>query len=510
MPRPPAKRNRRTPAESCESVQKAKPQSQYVQCIDNSDDSDGLVTAIPGFSNPSRGLTVMTGALGNVDIENAPEHIPKKTRTPISKSREQAIESSPIADRVGTGSRPPTRARGYSSTLSLAGRQGDAGSRIPNTPFESSLLSNFKRRPRQPSILQMMQADDGSSDFEDDDFLGGLSPEDESTPLNVARGGSLLSKLPTDSVIPPISTPRSLQERKKTPTLTEAQGTHSHGQLLNKSPTRTSHSADTVWDLSTSDIELPSTPAAVEMFSQTLAPPLSSSPFSPKKGFFDLRNCLDPKAGRGKLNERYPAPRYKKSKGMQVKLPTTVLQQKFLPRRRLLQRRDGNSDDSEDDFLHVDSEEDELSYLTSRRIRGSRNRGLERTNSRVKVKSKGANLGAGKKRMTDNMRNSGTNKSSNVTVSASSTKPPQHKQGITYLSRDSEADKENQIMPDDSSLLSSPRACEDESDLPILNPAKRLFSLELERQARKFADVDKWQMEFEDIPFSGSQSSPLR
>src|ERR1700722_11742936 len=110
MPRPPAKRNRRTPAESCESVQKAKPQSQYVQCIDNSDDSDGLVTAIPGFSNPSRGLTVMTGALGNVDIENAPEHIPKKTRTPISKSREQAIESSPIADRVGTGSRPPTRA----------------------------------------------------------------------------------------------------------------------------------------------------------------------------------------------------------------------------------------------------------------------------------------------------------------------------------------------------------------------------------------------------------------
>jgi len=107
------------------------------------------------------------------------------------------------------------------------------------------------------------------------------------------------------------------------------------------------------------------------------------------------------------------------------------------------------------------------------------------------------------------MRAAGTNKSSNVTISTSSMKPPTHQKGTTYLPRDSEADKENQIMPDDPSLLPSPRASE-ESGSPILNPTKRLFSLELERQARKFADVDKWQMEFEDIPFSGSQSSPLR
>src|ERR1700735_5212740 len=132
MPRPPAKRNRRPPGELSKPVQKAEPASRSVQGIDDSDDSDGLVRAIPGFSNPSKGLAVMTGAFGDADTDNALEHIPKKARTPIPKSREQAIESSPIADRIGTGSRPPTRARGYSSTLSLAGRQGD--SRIPNTP----------------------------------------------------------------------------------------------------------------------------------------------------------------------------------------------------------------------------------------------------------------------------------------------------------------------------------------------------------------------------------------
>ena len=485
-----------------------------MQGIDDSDDSDGLVRAIPGFSNPSKGLAVMTGALGDADTDNAPEHIPKKARTPVPKSREHAIESSPIADRIGTGSRPPTRARGYSSTLSLAGRQGD--SRIPNTPgFENSLLSNFKLRPRQPSILQMVQADDDSSDFEDDDFLGGLSPEDESTPLNVTRGGTLLPKLPTNSVfciIPPsLSSLGSRSPQKpKTPTLLKAQETHSQGQLSNKSPTPTSHAGDTVWDLIPSDIELPSTPVAVEVFSQTLAPPLSSSPSSPRKDIFDLHNCLDSKDAGGKSNEEYPVPRYKKGKGMPVKLPTlptTVLQQNFLPRRRILQQNIGNGDDSEDDLRRpngVDSDEDELSYLTSRKAKSSRSRDLERTNRRAK--SKGPNLGPGKKRR----KAAGTNKSSNVTISTSSTKPSQHKKGTTYLSRDSEADKENQKMSNDSS---SPRASKEldlESGSPVLNPTKRLFSLELERQARKFANVDMWQMDFEDIPLSGSQSSPLR
>jgi len=333
--------------------------------------------------------------------------------------------------------------------------------------------------------------------------------------LNVTRGGTLLPKLPTFSVIiPSISIPGSRSLPKpKTPTLSKAQETHSQGRLSNKSPTRTSHAGDTVWDLSASDIELPSTPVVVDVFSQTLVPPLSSSPFSPRKGIFDLRNCLDPEDGGGKLNKAYPVPRYKKSKGMQVKLPklpTTVLQQNFLPRRRNLQQKIGNDDDSENDILRpngVDSDEDELSYLTSRKTKSSRNRGLERTNCRAKLK--GPNLGPGKKRRNNNMRAAGTNKSSNVTISTSSMKPPTHQKGTTYLPRDSEADKENQIMPDDPSLLPSPRASE-ESGSPILNPTKRLFSLELERQARKFADVDKWQMEFEDIPFSGSQSSPLR
>ena len=65
------------------------------------------------------------------------------------------------------------------------------------------LIANFKRRPRQPSILRMVRDDeDEQSDGDDLDFTLGqdeLGPEDQSTPLGGRRSATLREIEPSDS-----------------------------------------------------------------------------------------------------------------------------------------------------------------------------------------------------------------------------------------------------------------------------------------------------------------------
>ncbi|KAJ5730199.1 uncharacterized protein N7483_004707 [Penicillium malachiteum] len=446
---------------------------------------------------------------------------PDHSQTPLAKSHEQALESSPTGDRPGTasrpgtGSRPPTRSRGYSSTLSFAGRKGDGNSRAPGTPgFETSVLSNFRRRPRQQSILQMMQAEDGSSDLDDDDFLGGLTPQDESTPLNVSRGKSLLVQL-EKSPSPEDSTPSSGGSRKRkreeiqvpessaeqsqaivpdSPSVHQSILDSPTRQFLQDSPGRQSlpesPSATPVPRRSPihslEETEAESTPRPLplpfsDILSQTFAPPASSPAMSSRS------STIGPNAGD------------KKSKLTQ--LSTAILQNKFLPLRRPRRRQRGAASefdlpsDESDGGMHsaASGDEDELNYLPVRKTRRARS---SKPNSKPKP--------LGRKRSQSNQK-----QKKNQPRSASGTKPsaPQDPASHSNSNTGGEVDKENDLNPTSraSSRLSSPGSNASDSEV---GTGRRYMSAELRAAAKKFAEIDQWEMEFEEVSASEMTGSP--
>lgn len=354
-------------------------------------------------------------------IQTDPRHS-LRNQTPLTKSHEQAIESSPTGDRPssrpGTGSRPPTRSRGYSSTLSFAGRKGDANSRIPGTPgFDNSVLSNFRRRPRQQSILQMMQADDdGSSDLDDDDFLGGLSPNDESTPLNLSRTIHIKSSSPLSS---------GSRKRKR---MTQEFPEPELPVDIDDTPTATPCPRE--GEDNEDEVEINEAAQPLETLSQTVLPPVSSP-----------------------AGSTHPEPTPQISlKKRTTHLSTASLQNRLLPRR----RRRLSNDIVDDQHDAASGDEDELNYPSQRSRRAG------------KSKPKPLCIQDPKPRVT---------------------KKP------TY-SRSQGMDKENEML---SSPSSSPLSSLPESDVSDSESMVRCVSDELRAAIKKFAEVDQWQMEYEDV-----------
>lgn len=400
--------------------------------------------------------------------------------TPTRDPNENVIASSPAENTTTTSIRPPTRARGYSSTLSLVGRKGDFNSRIGSTPgFESSILSNFKKRSRQPSLLQMMQADDeDSSDFDDEDFLGGFSPQDESTPLNVARVSNAAERqLAVSPSRPPlvISAPSSTESRKRKRQSRAVNDEHVEPAL----PSSRSSSVSTL----TPAPESPVAGSSDVLLSFTMATPMSSSTVSP------IRLMTVERQTAATSEETKPLP----------KVTTLSLQTRFLPQRRIRRRLHMDSSDDEDiDSANEDPDEDELTREVMRRPQRSRTKALSTaTSGRTNAKLGKSNRG-GKK-----------SKRNNTKATGKAVDSQGSKSRRTY-SRQA-ADKENDYLSDNSSVLSSPPPSEDlesDTDLPSHASKKRVSSRELQNAALKFAEVDQWEMEFEDV--SNFESSPMR
>ncbi|KAJ5898600.1 hypothetical protein N7504_008888 [Penicillium tannophilum] len=414
-----------------------------------------------------------------------------RSQTPLATSYEQAIASSPTGDRPGTGSRPgtssrpPTRSRGYSSTLSFAGRKGDANSRVPGTPgFESSVLSNFRRRPRQQSILQMMQAEDGSSELDDEDFLGGLSPQDESTPLNLPRGKSLLlnpaEQSPSSSKSGSLPSSGGSRKRKREEIQVPQSSVEETPGFVQDSPSvtpvprrRSSHGSEET----TQPITFP------EVFSQTMALPASSSPPPPESTQGSIAAPRSPAAIR-QTSEK------KRSKDT-AQLATAALRERLLPRRRQPRRKrrtagdaDPLTDESDDEmYAAASGDEDELSCLPSKRTRRApsnkpRPLGSDRAQSNQKLKKSKA-------------------KSAPAPKPSESRKPAR-----------GDMDKENEILlssPSSSPLSSPPDSDASDSEAETVS-GRRYMSAELRAAAMKFAEVDQWQMEFEEISASETHS----
>lgn len=470
MPRPAARRTRPTSKAASASASTKRTAGQEANRKDEGHESTETTNL---STDKSRDVTAASLPADNASESNNNTTLQSRNQTPMSKRNEHAIESSPMGERTATGSRHITRARGYSSTLSLAGRKGDSSSKVPGTPaFENSVLSNFRRRARQPSILQVMQTEGESSDLDDDDFLGGLSPEDESTPLNVSRGKSLVIRNAA-SPSPQSSPPESESSRKRKRQGDKIQVPQSPVGIVESTPleSQARGTPEAEPQARVNDSQALKSP---EVLSQTLVPPASSSaPQSPAS------TTILPASHQGSPVKE-PS---RQASGDSEHLTTAALQNKLLPRRRQPRRKQRETAEFESDDTE-DEDEDELND-PSRRPSKTQRKGIDKSRSSTKTRQ-------GRQR----------------NVSKPSAK------GSKTASRTEEVDKENQPA-DMSSPLSSAMDSDalDSDDDPTTTPKAggKFMSEELRIQANKFAEVDKWQMDFEDvISNTGSQGSPFR
>jgi hypothetical protein len=287
-----------------------------------SEDSDGLVVKakttrprrkLPGQKSPTPvndAELIMTGALP-VEIDDA---VPmNKPRTPVAdasrntrrprNSRSSAIKTSPAVaasmalhpDAVSVIAEPLNfHDSGFDLTLSSFGSESPAhGTRPPSaikvgaTPaHEASVLAltNFKRRPRQPSLLRMVQQNtdvednsdsnlDDTENFDFDEFV----PQAESTPLNIRQ--SVHDDTRNDSGTHISRSGSRGVKRKVSPVI----------QVPRSSPTYDPPSGADIESVRSSSPSLPEVLASREEIigqsqeegeplSQTYAPPMSSSP----------------------------------------------------------------------------------------------------------------------------------------------------------------------------------------------------------------------------------------
>lgn len=325
----------------------------------------------------------------------------------------------------------------------------------------------------------MMQADDeDSSDFDDEDFLGGFSPQDESTPLNVARVSNAAERqlVVSPSRPPPVVTsPSSTESRKRK----RQSGAVNDVLVEPASPSSRSSSLSTL----TPAPESPVVETSDELPSFTMATPMSSSTASPIRLMTVERQTA---ATTDKNAAAAPLP----------KVTTLSLQTRFLPQRRVRRRQQTNNSDDEEDVnsAHEDSDEDELTREVMRRPQRPRKKGL-------------SNASSGKTNAKLGKSNRGGKKNTKGTGNAVDSQTSKSQRTYSHQA----ADKENDYLSDNSSVLSSPPPSEDldsGTELPSHASKKRVGSRELQTAARKFAEVDQWEMEFEDVSYS--ESSPMR
>ena len=440
------------------------------------------------------------------------------------RARSSSVESNVAQDTVLTsvGRRNASaldfgNLKGRQGQLSLAGRNAVAVASnregletALGTPANAG--SAFKRRAREPSILrtgQEQRPQHSESDHDDEDEF---NPEDESTPLNLPKVGHTTSSSAASSSNHRKRKLSAVQVPQSSPTLPSL-GDMEGEQMIQATGTL-SDEVDEEKDTASSPREPPmrsieARTATPEPWSETMAPPHSSSstPSSP-----EITLPTHPVPGRGRriLRGRTPPPRTQDSpissppslthspnrsmaataKPRQRRQPapppsafSTAQLQTLLPRRRRRAPRDTfdiASSEDEVDVSGLASDDDELSHLAVRAPPRRAGRVISRTPAPLKKAPKSKTGLQGKSKETDGK--------------------------VTYAShRQTTSDKENEdvIDPDDSlgplpdDITGSPENSQD---------FEKRVGMELKRAARKFEEVDKWELEFEEV--TASSSSP--
>ena len=541
MPRPGVKRtklNHPTPSKRVANASQVSPVVELQQKLVNkpigrvltdSDDSDRLVTSNRNGRNrrgiPRRDIYA-SGGVGLGDVPGAHTSQREQSQTSCkAEAQEPAGKEKQAAQKnVKAVAKPTTYQKQFAQVVekqsapiqSSPAASGPASvsrtpTRLQATPgAETSILGNIKPRRRQPSILQLIENDDSSNigEEDEDDFL----PNDESTPLNHSAAQ------------PTTSTPHSLlshqlisRKRKLSPLITlvpSSQVREEPSRPGKPNDSEAGHELD-------SEPELPppsrsaTAPLRPEPYDpDIMAPPLSSSPLkSPAKPII-----LSPvKKVPSKSKNQPLAP---STNELRALMPSRK-QRKGRLRSRPVSEFDIPADTSSENSDGGDSPEagsdDDLSFRAEVKGRNTKVTTQRKTTAAKKpdnVRIRGRNKSTiSPTKLVTPLKGPAAQKSA---AKSSFSQPPGHasataKEKATYSLRrhDTYGDKENRpvdLSGDFSGVEGSPE--DDSFEQSIEKPEKQLTK-EMETIAKKFADVDEWEMEFEDVSLGGD-SSPNR
>ncbi|KAF2684513.1 hypothetical protein K458DRAFT_418087 [Lentithecium fluviatile CBS 122367] len=489
-----------------------------------SDDSDGLVVKatrprrrMPWQPEPQEGVDfTMTGALPRDNEEDIPApstknrapatKTPKKTRTSKGSAQASSTRKSPIVSMPRSSRSMQSNVLGEPaqeedssgfgdhllSFTSLDSNSPAHGTRPPSaikvgaTPaHETSILAltNFKRRPRQPSLLRMVHQ---TTDVEDNDLddLGDFDdfrPAAESTPLHVQK--SAPEEGGNDSGVNLSSSGSRGTKRKLSPVIQVPRSSppYNSGPDIEDSRSPSPSLPEVVQ--STEEAQQTQEQAESEILSQTMAPPMSSSDYpaddiedpleSPVRPRQRTRRGKSTKAGDNEDSEGEETEPAKKTKARPKsrKNPeiSTAKLQSLLPRRRTRVAQEGDEfdmDNSED--VTFDSDQDELALPPRRQPAAGR---------KPAPKPK---------------------KPSKTTRKAAASSRATQKNTRTY-GRPGSSDKENAGAREDSDGEGST------IEVTTVQPSKALEAI-----AKKFEEVDEFELDFESVSYVQTSSSPMR
>ncbi len=442
---------------------------------------------------------------------------------PAQKTRQ--AQAAPVAtmNRIEAPSLTRPTAQTATKTSSPRGQPIPlSAAKVPSTPGpETSVLAlaNFKRRPRQPSILRMVQQ---NSDHEDD-TLGDFNPEDESTPLGISK-----IVIASSAVIGTPEEARTSSSRKRKHSSLEPE---SEIQVLRSSPPligspvraqerdiasdEPSSLPDRMPDMQEAPADT-ETEQAPEIWSETMAPPKSSSPThrsqqsrqepappAKRRGRPPRTRTTDYSEPSDTENATITRARPKRTAQpvpKKAQAVTTATLAGLLPQRRR-KPRDAramspfeipSSSERDHDTTMLDSDEDELQQAPTRRARAAKP-AARTPNKTAKGKLKPASPLSARKGATSRPTTNTTTKK-------------------TYTRRPATSSDQENNERDSSGLSDAPSTPDTEGDSEGDTTMTEVLtkSKELAAAKQKFEEVDQWKMDFESVDVTGGSSSPWR
>ena len=387
---------------------------------------DGAGTALKPISGRQR--AALSKIVRDAESSKAIVALKKRKEEADARKKEQhnTIPSSmPEVDAVGPRGDPELEPVAFVGTVERV--KPVVFPRLQTTPtVESSMLAlaNFKRRPRQPSILQIGR--DEPAEATDSDDLDEFQPDDESTPLHLSRPRSDVQGTPVShssssqkvlssgsrkrKLTPPeVQTPPSESSVAQLPL--SATQTAKPTSMLDSSPNQIPNN-----DQNIAEPELPVSkskrPVTPEIWNDVMAPPQSSSPIQKTppstrptrvtKSKATTARKLIRKQSTRKLISKSPAlpssiSKSKDTRTLQAsKLMTTATLQNLLPRRKRYVHKDAEdefglpgSSDVELDNTGLDEDADELSFALPVTKKGTKGKKKEINLPQPKTKAKG-------------------------------------------------------------------------------------------------------------------------
>ncbi|KAL9001534.1 MAG: hypothetical protein Q9169_000109 [Polycauliona sp. 2 TL-2023] len=509
-----------------------------------SDDSEGVVSKSKAGVN-RRGIApqpvFMTGALAAEDVgAHRSQPVPSWKRVELSKiaregdyakvrkGQEDRRKANVALEQQGRTAEYPERQMQSTQTAKAQSQKipyMQIAKTHPTPLKENSVLAleNFKRRPRQPSILRIAQAHNAAAEPANDDTLDGFTPDDESTPfrnprLDSQHGNSSTLSGHSSSRKRKLSTPEIQVPASQIP------------DSPNPSSSPPPSQPDDLFDMIAEDsqpnppllIRASASPTPKPVDSDTMAPPQSSSlPSSPQKlkpnGQPKSRYKKAPLASKSKpklakstlreephptLHPRSPSTTTTLRNRSPPKPLTTSALQNLLPRRRRHLASTVNKENtvfdlnasSEIDSFEANGDEDELNYHHTTKIaRKPRNEKAKKSMSKAKGGSKKgkseANSLGNKKQGQGHARQSMTY-----------TRKVQH---TSHTGND-----ENEPVESGDDDESGEDGVRSREGVGALMDAKA--RQEMKKMAAKFREVDDWGLEFEEVTGSSDRMRDAR